>query len=252
MPDIITKHLLAVDIGNSRAKALHGDSVFAEEYNDGWAVRFAETVANVNAGIVGISSVNSERLKELLDSLAKFSNIRIIFADELLSKQNILRYDNIEGIGSDRLFGMIGALSLFKPPVITIDCGTAITINAVNFNSQCVGGAIFPGIRTQLTALAKSAEALEEVELFYTGSPLGINTEDALRAGIVTGAVGSINYLTERIIIEKFNNIATKIVLTGGFAYLLYNVLKDWRTESIVYRPNLVCYGIMETLSKFR
>lgn len=203
---------------------------------------------NAKPNRIGISAVNKHRLGELKAALSRYPVIQISYSEDLLLKQTILQYDKIDGIGADRLFGMIGALSMSKPPLITVDCGTAITINAVNENCECIGGSILAGMQTQLNALAERADALSRIHLSITEHPIGTNTVAALCSGIIYGAAGAIMSICDKVIKEYFDGRDIDIFIIGGGSPILLPALSSWRANSQKHFRDLVLRGILFTL----
>ena len=157
---------IAVDIGNSRLKVLINEKVNFIEYNDSWQTNLYYILEkNSNTSIIAYSSINSIIEIDFLKIINNFKNYTVIKPKELLNKQNLVKFHQIQGIGSDRVFGLIGAVIYSEPPLITIDCGTAITINVLDSKSICIGGAIFPGIYTQIKALHQNTDGLKNLYL---------------------------------------------------------------------------------------
>src|SRR5207249_10383120 len=66
-----------------------------------------------------------------------------------------LNVDEPETVGLDRLFGAVAAKAMVPPgtPAITVDVGTAVTVNLIDAEGVFQGGAIFPGPRLMARAL---------------------------------------------------------------------------------------------------
>ncbi|QDU22965.1 type III pantothenate kinase [Urbifossiella limnaea] len=110
-----------------------------------------------------------------------------------------LLVDEPAAVGIDRVFGALAARSLVPPstPAVTVDVGTAVTVNLVDAAGAFRGGAIFPGPRLMALALRDRTAQLPLVEL--TGSPEGLgpatNTAAAIRTGIESAVVGGVHGL---------------------------------------------------------
>lgn len=59
-------------------------------------------------------------------------------------------------LGIDRALGIYGAGETYGYPVLVIDGGTALTFTGVNAERSLVGGAILPGLRSQLAFYRKT------------------------------------------------------------------------------------------------
>ncbi|MFW5702049.1 MAG: type III pantothenate kinase, partial [Bacteroidota bacterium] len=237
----------AVDIGNSRAKALgpEGES-FATDYSAGWERTASEFIHGLKPDAIGISSVSSIRYEQLLMALDLPPNY-IYNATKLLDRTRFIKWKHIAGAGADRALGIAGAAAMFPPPLITIDCGTAITINLLAKDNIFAGGTIMPGLKTQISALANSTDQLREISIEHRDIPLGMNTDDAILAGVLFGAAGSVINIVERIE-RRITERPTRLVLTGGHARDMQFALRQWRNIDII--PDLVLRGLLRLLEE--
>ena len=159
-----------------------------------------------------------------------------------------------ERLGMDRLIGGYAALENHPPPIVVVDAGSAVTIDLVRSDSageaDFVGGAILPGLRLQLNALAAGTEAIQPIDFSSRDRPPsapeeqrfvpGKETESAIRLGVVAGVVGGI----ERLVADYLADTATsspRVVLTGGDSPLLSRHLRVPHTLV----PDLVCRGLI-------
>jgi type III pantothenate kinase len=240
------KSIAVIDIGNSNIKAFVDSEKITCDYSAGWTDKISLFLENYlpSNGILGISSVQPERFEQLIEKI----RYKVITADELLKNQNIIDFNEIEGIGNDRLLGLIGATINFFPPLITVDCGTAITINVLNERYKCDGGVIFPGIETQLEALTTKAAQLNTVDLYLEDNIIGKNTDSAIRIGIINGVTGAILYFIENIInLYGFeNNI--NLILTGGTSKLIQPLLEKSNLK-FHFDENLVLNGLFHLIN---
>jgi pantothenate kinase type III len=243
----------AVDIGNSRIKILVGEHYFSASFDEPWQEQMQKFFWNFTGKTVmlGLSSVNDTAEELFSLELKKRSNIKSQSLIPLLSRQPFLDISGIQGIGADRVLGMIGALHHDPAsirPVITIDCGTAITINAVNVHRRCLGGAILPGIATQLRSLHESTERLPYIEPAVENVSAGTSTVQAMRIGVVHGAAGAIRFLVERIIADDFEGVEPLVFIAGGNAQLLKQALQPWFIQPIE-DTHLVLKGIQAVMA---
>jgi len=221
--------IVAIDIGNSRAKVLFENTFKSFDYSDNWESRILNLFLNQLdiPFLIGISSVNQERYNQLLEGLNRLKNSLIKNTEDLLPLQTKLIYSHISGIGNDRLLGMLGAIAHISPPLITVDCGTAVTINAVDFSGKCLGGAIFGGIKTQVQALFQMTDALPEIEIKFDGNYLGKSTEKAMQIGIIAGVAGAVKEIVNQIIMQAFHGKKVPVYITGGDSELLAGTLQN-------------------------
>lgn len=131
------------------------------------------------------------------------------------------RYDDPRTIGADRIVDAVAAWRMYGAPVITVDLGTASTLNAVSAGGVFLGGAIAPGIGTATEALFRAAAKLPRIDLVKPkGGVIGKNTVASMQAGILYGYAGGIDALVERMRAEMGEPDA-RVVATGGFAELI-------------------------------
>jgi type III pantothenate kinase len=141
-------------------------------------------------------------------------------------------------LGCDRWAAMVAAYHVARAAVCVVDCGTAVTLDAVNAQGQHLGGLILPGLRAMQTALSRDT-ALAPVE-FSQLAPglLGTSTRD----GIVRGISHAVSALVEQTVTEltRQSGTAPQCYLTGGDAEVIAPLL------SIPYQvmPDLVLQGL--------
>lgn len=120
-------------------------------------------------------------------------------------------------VGADRLANALGALDLFRPPLIVVDFGTGTNFDAVDRDGRYVGGAIMPGVLVGSEALFKRAAKLPHVEGLTLAAPpraVGGTTVESLQSGIVLGYAAAIDGLTARMETELGGGC--HVVATGG------------------------------------
>lgn len=243
----------AADIGNSRLKILAGDEYAAFDYKTNWIAkvdRFLNRIGGRKLRL-GYSSVKPSAVNLLENILSTIRNIELIDIAVYLQKQQVLSYSNISGIGTDRLLGLIGAMSYSPPPLITVDCGTAVTINAVGEKGDCRGGAILAGAYTQLESLKFNTEGLPEVQFDRVENPAGKNTIDAMRSGVIFGIAGAIDLITEKIILSEFGGLNLPVYITGGYAGMILDAFGE-SNKQIIHKQNLVLDGIIYLLGNVK
>ena len=129
-------------------------------------------------------------------------------------------YDNPREVGADRVVGSVAALRQYgPPPIIVVDMGTATVLDAINEAGDYVGGAISAGLSIASDALFERASKLYRVELEPPRAAIGRNTGDAMRSGLVLGAVAMIEGMVARFKAE-LGGQAT-VVATGGWSEMI-------------------------------
>jgi len=133
-----------------------------------------------------------------------------------------LLVDEPAAVGIDRVFGALAARALVPPgtPAVTVDVGTAVTVNLVDAAGVFRGGAIFPGPRLMALALRDGTAKLPLVEFAVTPEGWGpaTNTAAAIRLGIEAAVVGGVNSLISAMTDEA---PGAWVFVTGGGAAAL-------------------------------
>jgi type III pantothenate kinase len=142
-------------------------------------------------------------------------------------------------VASDLVAAAVAAKEEYPLPCIVIDMGTATTFTVVDAKGRYVGGAILPGVELSLNALSSGTALLPNVEITAPKSPIGTNTVDCMRAGIVYGAAGAVDGLLDRIL-EALDAPRVSIVATGGMSATL---CPQCRHEMIL-DPTLLLKGL--------
>lgn len=208
------------------------------EWNDD-SVRAVITAYPTRSAIY--SSVGEERSDQTkIDFLRTLvNNICVFDADTPIPIK--IGYKTPRTLGRDRIAGLIGA-SIQAPgrTVSVIDAGTAITYDLLE-NNTFLGGNISPGLRIRFNSLHDYTSRLPQVSLAGDCPQIGYDTETAIRAGVIWGAVYEIEQY-----IDCWKAVYPDILffLTGGDAFLLSAKLKN----AIFADKNLVLKGLNRIL----
>jgi len=148
-----------------------------------------------------------------------------------------------QDLGSDRVCATVGARNRFPgKDLIVFDFGTATTANVILREGIFAGGAILPGIRMSLDALAAGTAGLPRLLPGRTLGPVQRNTRAAVQAGVanlIAGGIDRIIDLTERDLGRSFF-----VVSTGGAA----GVARRYSKRLSILRPHLASEGLAELL----
>ena len=145
-------------------------------------------------------------------------------------------YAEPERMGADRWVAMIAARALLGPQTCyVVDCGTAITIDALATDGQHLGGVIIPGMRLMREALYWKTRQIPpekgEARVF------GQSTRDCVWGGALYAAASAIDGVTGRMIASHGPGAR---LLTGGVAGMILPQLQgDYRLE-----PDLIFAGL--------
>jgi len=146
--------------------------------------------------------------------------------------------DNPVEVGGDRIANAVGAYYEYGGPVIVVDMGTATTYDFITSNGEYRGGLIAPGIVSGAKELWERARMLPEVELVKPENVVGRNTIDAVRSGVLYGAVGQIEGIIGRLREEVGGGC--RVVFTGGHCELV----REEVCFDAVFDPQLTLKGI--------
>ncbi len=248
-------HDLLVDCGNSRIKWtwLEGRNMSPVEHIEhiktGVPARMLKTwLKEAKPRRVVIANVCGENVARALSQwLQKNWQIE---ADFIVPRRKAFGVQNAypipQRLGSDRWASLVAARRIGKHPVCIVDCGSALTIDALNAEGQHRGGLIIPGLMMMMTAVSTQARDLNKriVEEENDRPPsielLAGDTLPALRGGALYAMIATI----DRVVADVSQALGkdTVLLITGGDAPHLEGLLADnYRQE-----PNLVFKGLAE------
>lgn len=159
-----------------------------------------------------------------------------------------IELDNPSEVGADRLVNSVAALQKYGCPLVTVDLGTAITLDVISAEGAYIGGAIAPGLSVSMETLFSRTAKLPQIVLTAPESAIGRNTKSAIQSGIVYGYAGLVDSLVERIFTEL--GCRTPVVATGGHAEIIAEVsstvtnIEPWLTLDgllILYKRMSAC-----------
>lgn len=220
--------VVTVDIGNSRIKTgefYNSELIRTMVMSD--PIEIKPLIYGSQIDVV-ISSVVPKQTSLLENYLKNQPNTDVFLIDHNLEFGFTIAYSPVTSLGVDRLCSVSGAKHLLEIDnalmdydyVITFDFGTATTVNVLRVSKvpSFTGGMITPGLRIMNSALHQYTAKLPLLESYNIGSFLGNNTENAMRAGIISSTIG----LAERVY-NHFYALSPdiKIFVTGGYAEAL-------------------------------
>ncbi|HSQ40782.1 MAG TPA: type III pantothenate kinase [Fibrobacteraceae bacterium] len=149
-----------------------------------------------------------------------------------------LSYANPSQLGSDRICNVLAMRDMGLQNAIAVDMGTATSFDVMK-DGAFYGGVIIPGINASLEVLTQKAARLMPVTLDWPDHVIAKATDDALRAGLLYGFMGQLEYLLNGIR-REMGAQDVQILATGGWSGLLME-----RTDVInTYDPYLTIKGI--------
>ena len=141
--------------------------------------------------------------------------IRPLFAQVTREFDGLLcGYDDISELGVDRWLAMVAAWIRKRQACCVVDCGTAVTIDAIDNSGRHLGGLILPGVgmmRDMLCSCTHGIDAQGETgmdKLFATG------TRDAVASGTILAVSCSINHARSEL--QALAGEHPPGLLTGG------------------------------------
>ena len=160
----------------------------------------------------------------------------------LLSHRNSgmqINYPKPKTIGPDRLANAIGALDEFRPPLVIVDFGTALTFDIVDKEGTYVGGIICPGLAAMTDYLHEKTALLPKIKLRDTGQLIGKSTAQAMQIGAVHGYRGLIRTIVKELM-ETLGTRKLNVIATGGYAKMIATKIP----ETTAIRPRLTLDGL--------
>lgn len=232
--------VLAVDIGNSNAKAgfFEGDRLIKVIPH----LKQDELVSFINQNhpekvIFGSVSVDPQVF------VSKVSpSIPCLIASHNLALPVKNAYASPLTLGVDRLAGVVAAHFLYPGQnCLVIDIGTCITYDILESNGIYKGGSISPGIFIKFKALNTFTARLPFVEAVSDFPTIGINTTESIQSGVLLGTLSEIEGMIQKLS-NNYSNIKT--IICGGDAKFFESKIK----APIFVVPELVLIGLNRIL----
>lgn len=151
-------------------------------------------------------------------------------------------YDVPAQLGADRWAALIAARARIGGAACVVDCGTAVTVDALDARGVFRGGIILPGLALLRESLLQRTQGIRVAD-GNARSCLALNTADAVSAGSAFGLGGAI----DRILDEQAAALGAipPVLLTGGDAQGMQILLRH--TTQLL--PDLVLEGVARMAS---
>ncbi len=248
---------LAFDIGNTNIKAglFHDDALIEFKYFN----KLSEIKSYIKlkeieqAAIASVVPSLTEKVSRILT--ANFGVSPFIIDKD--SKFNLkVSYDSYETLGIDRICSAEGAFAIYGSSeefknynegtfILSVDLGTATTINIIRYPGEFTGGIIAPGISLMFNSLKSRTAQLPEAETDSYKNLIGKDTVSSIASGVINSSIGlierTIGYLN-----SEMNAGEIKIFVTGGNAEKLISRFPF----KFQYEKGLVLLGIKAIYSK--
>ncbi len=239
----------------------HVSNVFYEKLEKSISSLLSQDIESV-----AWTAVNKEVHDSIHAILSGLPSHNICLQDHHGGLKTLLGAQHIHGIGTDRLLNALGSREFVRQtmsmvptntPIVSVDAGTATTIQLLNSVGELVGGYIAPGLQSQLNALHREAPALEHFNVsdFDTEElqtiPVEENTlraptttKSAILAGVLTPLVSQIRTIVADI---QQINLNVSVVISGGNGRPVYKALQQQYMNENIYMffvPDINAFGI--------
>ena len=224
--------LLTVDIGNTQTHlgVFDGDDLTREwrastdpaRTADELALLFGQFLELADLDFktitgVAVCSVVPRLTQEVRDMVERYLGFPALIVGPGIKTGIAVRMDNPREVGADRIANAVAAHAMFESePVVVVDFGTAITVDAVAASGDFLGGAIAPGIDTAAAGLYAATAQLRRVEVVAPADVIGKSTVQAVQSGLVYGFAGMVDGLVASVMKELGGD--ARVVATGGLA----------------------------------
>lgn len=234
---------LLIDLGNSRLKwAIEIDAQIGPVTQMDY--RQADFMHHINLLWQLVESPNTVAIASVSE-LGVFSGLLTICqslwpqAKTLVPKSTQCAYGvknayiQAEKLGVDRWLAMIAAHVHYPGDKCVVDCGTAITIDALQASGKHLGGLICPGLNLMKQALASNtADLTFNAEPYQTN--LAIATKPAIANGVLLAATGLVEAAIRQL------DDSYQLIFTGGDAMTVAEAVSG----SVLLDQNLVLKGL--------
>ena len=236
---------LYVDAGNQFVKWLYGNQQgkfpsqsenLRQHINEHWS-----SLSSVHT--VYVANVAGD---EVMHSIAQWATAQNATSTFISPKKKLcgveISYVNVNELGADRFAAILGAWSLVQNAVIVVDCGTAVTVDAIDSTGVFVGGSILPGFHLSQSLLWERASGISE---HHKPEPVlpSRSTREAVSSGALYSMVGGVDRLIDEY--SCLLDAQLTLLLAGGDAALL---AKHSR-HKFINEPNIVFTGL-EVIAK--
>ena len=240
--------ILALDIGNTNIKAGYflknkiKDVVIFRNPDE-----LFDSIKHLGFNEAAISSV----VPALTENVKQFLNENLEITPYIISKDSLfnlkLDYKKPETLGIDRICSAEAAFTIFNSGkdlnkgtfLLTIDFGTATTINITAPPCNFIGGLIAPGIKTMFVSLNSETAQLPGLNFSDYKSLIGNDTSSSIASGIITTTVGMIEKTINHLKEKNWAKLI-KCFITGGNAKQVQSFLP----ADVIYDEALVLKGV--------
>lgn len=236
--------ILLIDIGNSRLKwaFMNGEKLY---HHGGCAL---DDVVHLTAiwdelptpDAVYCASVADENVQyQLAEQVQQRWNLTLQRLQTTARCAGVVNgYRQPEQLGVDRWAALIAARQLATTPLCVVDCGSAVTIDAVDSSGQHLGGYIVPGLHMQMRSLQTSTAGIRLNGENGNDGVWGQDTVSCMRLGTLESVAGLVQRSRHRL--QELYGDEVTVFITGGDAPAVIPLL-DF---SLCHEAHLVLAGM--------
>lgn len=240
---------LFIDVGNSRTKwaAWDGTHWVAEGSMEAGAETGWVGALPQKPEAVWIASVSAEaRVEQLVQACRQEFGLEAGRLHTTASACGVTcAYAEPARLGVDRWLAIVAGWQEMRGPVVVFDCGTAITVDAVDGTGAHLGGLIIPGLGLMRRSLYSSTAGIpDEGE-----GDVGLLARDT-RSAVTGGSLYAALSFMQRVGAELRGHLGTqtRILATGGDVQRLRPLLGP----EFEWRPQLVLDGMRAVVEECR
>jgi len=212
-PTWLKRQQKALPLLNNADECLHAGEELTSALDEAWSEL-------PKPDHVWISNVAGERIQIAIQAWiqAHWKCPVSVASTESRSGKVINAYAQPSQMGVDRWLGLLAANASGEGPRAVIDCGSAITVDAINATGQHLGGLILPGLKMMRDSLYSKADGVAKTDTTepIPGMLFANNTSTAVDVGCHYSVVAFI----ERVINDMNKEMGAELIciLTGGDA----------------------------------
>ena len=240
---------LLIDFGNSRCKWATLDN---KQLQVGSAISYTDK--NTSAEVEQIvASLPLQACKELHAVSVLADSFNQEFAKHLQSSANVqvtfhasqceafgirLAYADPTSYGADRYAALVAAHHAGDGAKIIVDCGTAVTVDAIDDQGTHLGGLIIPGVDLMCSMLTEKTQVTATTDIRQPIEIFNATTQNAVYSGSTLCLRHGLRSIIDQIRTELAGQVS--VFITGGAT----DTLVDKNIEQTVMRPELVLEGL--------
>lgn len=221
--------LLVVDIGNTQTvMGIYREEELLCHWRLMSKTRTADEIGVYLLNLLNLAGIEAGKLKGAIlssvvppldlpwsEGIERYLGVRCLRVTHGLDLGMPVEYEAPSDVGADRLVNAVAGMAKYGKPLVIVDFGTAITLDAVSSEGTYLGGVIAPGLGTSVDALFGKTAKLPKVSFEIPERIIGRNTMESIQSGILHGFAGLVDTLAGKIMSEIGS---APVIATGGDA----------------------------------